>query len=220
MKRLLIIALLAVFSTITASAQTYDYDVDELRDNWEKTITVPASDAPIVEKLFKAWSKVFPTTFAGIFDQYQKAGNTNNQGLYDYKVDYAPKNGFIEIYGSWSVTAEEDGNFKKGDVITKENILHAVYWNLPNGNKLFGVSVKADGECLANCAVFFYEYNVSKNVLTPRTDITNKIFGIIGEDTETFVQLPKVGRDIKYKGYDVKAEKMTDFVIKWNGNGF
>ena len=53
MKRLLIIALLAVFATITASAQTYDYDVDELRDNWEKTISVPASDAPIVEKLFK-----------------------------------------------------------------------------------------------------------------------------------------------------------------------
>lgn len=220
MKRLLVIALLAVFATITASAQTYDYDVDEIRDNWEKTITVPAWDAPIVEKLFKAWSKEFPTTFAGIFDQYQKAGNTNNQGLYDYKVDYAPKNGFIEIYGTWSVTAEEDGNFKKGDVITKENILHAVYWNLPNGNKLFGVSVKADGECLANCAVFFYEYNVAKNVLTPRTDITKKVLEIIGEDQETFVQLPKVGRDIKYKGYDVKAEKMTDFVIKWNGNGF
>ena len=220
MKKFLFIALLAVLAASTASAQTYDDYVDDLRDNWQKTITVPASQATIVEKLFTAWGKEFPNTFVEIFDTYKKTGKTDNQGLYDYKVDLAPKNGFIEIYGSWSITAEEDGNFKKGDVITKENILHAVYWNLPNGNKLFGVSVKVDGECLANCAVFFYEYNVSKNVLTPRADITNKIFGIIDEDTETFVQLPKVGRDIKYKGYDVKAEKMTDFVIKWNGNGF
>jgi hypothetical protein len=220
MKKILLIALLAVFATITASAQTYDYDVDELRDNWEKTISVPASDAPIVEKLFKAWSKEFPTTFAEIFNTYKKTGDTKNQSLYDYKVDYAPKNGFIEVYGSWSMIADEDCNFSKGDTITREDILQAVYWNLQNGNKLFGVSVKVDGEIFANCAVFFYEYNVAKNVLTPRTDITKKVLEIIGEDQETFVQLPKVGRDIKYQGYDYKAEKMTDMLIKWNGNGF
>ncbi|MCR5453927.1 MAG: hypothetical protein K6F33_02950 [Bacteroidales bacterium] len=216
MKRLLIIAFLAVFSTITASAQTYDYDVDELRDNWNKTISVPASDAPIVEKLFMAWSKEFPTTFAEILNTYKKTGKTDNQGLYDYKVDYAPKNGFIEVYGTWSMISDVDGNYSKGDTITRNNILQAVYWNLQNGNKLFGVSIEADGECFANCAVFFYEYNVAKNVLTPRTDITKKVLSIFGEDQETFVQLPKVGRDIKYYDYSSDSDK----VIKWNGNGF
>ena len=223
MKRLLIIAILAVITAFTASAQTYDYDVDEIRDNWEKTITVPASDAPIVEKLFKAWSKEFPTTFWGIFDQYQKTGNTNNQGLYDYKVDYAPKNGFIEVYGSWTMVAEVDGNFMKGDTITREDILHAVYWNLPSGNKLFGVSIEVDGEIFANCAVMFYEYNVAKNVLTPRTDIVKMVYDKMGisyppegDEAEIFVKLPKVGRDIKYYDYESQGDK----VIKWNGNGF
>lgn len=220
MKRLLIIALLAIITAINASAQDYDWDVDNLRDNWNKTITVPASDAPIVDKLLQAWGKEFPFALVEIYDIYKKTGKTDNQGLYDYKVDYAPKNGFIEIYGSWSMTAEEDGNFKKGDTITREQILQAVYWNLPSGNKLFGVSIEVDGEIFANCTVMFYEYNVAKNVLTPRTDITKKVLGIIEEDTETFVKLPKVGRDIKYKGYDTKAEKMTDMLIKWNGNGF
>ena len=220
MKRLLIIALLAIISAINANAQDYDWDVDNLRDNWNKTITVPASDAPIVDKLLQAWGKEFPFALVEIYDIYKKTGKTDNQGLYDYKVDYAPKNGFIEVYGSWTMIAEVDGNFLKGDSITREQILQAVYWNLPSGNKLFGVSIEVDGEIFANCAVFFYEYNVAKNVLTPRTDITKKVLGIIGEDTETFVQLPKVGRDIKYKVYDTKAEKMTDMLIKWNGNGF
>ena len=216
MKKTIITAIMAVITAFTASAQTYDYDVDEIRDSWNKTITVPASDAPIVEKLFKAWSKEFPTVFAEIFNTYQKTGTTKNQGLYDYKVDYAPKNGFLEIYGSWTMIAEVDGNYVKGDTITKENILQAVYWNLPNGNKLFGVSIEVDGECLANCAVFFYEYNATKGTLVPRADIVKKVMTKVGDDTEIFVKLPKVGRDLRYN--DFSSE--TDKVIKWNGNGF
>ena len=223
MKRLLIIALLAIITAINANAQTYDYDVDEIRDNWNKAITVPASDAPIVEKLFKSWSKEFPTTFAEIYDTYQKTGKTDNQGLYDYKVDYAPKNGFIEVYGSWSMTSDGEGQFAKGEVITREQILQAVYWNLPSGNKLFGVSIEVDGEIFANCAVMFYEYNAAKNVLTPRIDVVKRVYDQMGisyppegGDAETFVKLPKVGRDIKYYDYESNGDK----VIKWNGNGF
>lgn len=223
MKRLLIIAFLAIITAINASAQDYDWDVDNLRDNWNKAISVPASDAPIVEKLFQAWSKEFPTTFAEIFNTYKKTGKTDNQGLYDYKVDYAPKNGFIEVYGSWSMIADEDCNFSKGDTITREDILQAVYWNLPSGNKLFGISIEVDGEIFANCAVMFYEYNAAKNVLTPRIDVVKRVYDQMGisyppegGDAETFVKLPKVGRDIKYYDYESNGDK----VIKWNGNGF
>ena len=212
MKRLLIIAILAVFAINVANAQS----PEELRESWKKTITVPTSQDPIVEKLFLAWGKEFPGTFVDIYNTYKKTGTTNNQGLYDYKVDYAPKNGFIEIYGSWTMVSEVDGNFSKGDTITRENILHAVYWNLTNGNKLFGVSIEMDGEIFDDCTVMFYEYNANKGTLTPRADITNKVLGIVGEDTEVFIKLPKEGRDIKYYDYSSNGDK----VIKWNGNGF
>ena len=212
MKKILFIALLAVLAASTASAQ----DPEELRDTWKKTITVPNSQATIVEKLFTAWGKEFPGNFVEIFDTYKKTGKTDNQGLYDYKVDLAPKNGFIEIYGSWSMTAEEDGNFTKGEVITREQILQAVYWNLPNGNKLFGVSIEVDGEIFANCTVMFYEYNVAKGTMTPRADIVKKVMTVIEDDTEIFVKLPKEGRDLKYYDYSSGGDK----AIKWNGNGF
>ena len=54
MKKILAIALMTVFATITASAQMYDDYVDELRDTWQKTITVPNSQAPVVKKLLLA----------------------------------------------------------------------------------------------------------------------------------------------------------------------
>ena len=119
--------------------------------------------------------------------------------------------------------AEVDGNFAKGDTITREHILQAVYWNLPNGNKLFGVSIEIDGEIFANCAVMFYEYNAAKGKLTPRADVVKRIYGKmgisnppVGDETEIFIKLPKVGRDIKYNDYSSGSEK----IIKWNGNGF
>ena len=214
MKRILTIALLAVFVTITASAQMYDDYVDELRDTWQKTISVPNSQDPVVEKLLLAWGKEFPNEFVEIFDTYKKTGDTKNQGLYNYKVDYAPQNGFI---------AEVDGNFLKGDTITREKILQAVYWNLPNGNKLFGVSIEIDGEIFANCMIAFYEYNAAKGTLTPRFDVVKRIYDKMGisyppeaDETEIFVKLPKVGRDLKYNDFSSDRDK----VIKWNGNGF
>ena len=63
MKKILAIALMTVFATITASAQMYDDYVDGLRDTWQKTITVPNSQAPVVEKLLLAWGKEFPNEF-------------------------------------------------------------------------------------------------------------------------------------------------------------
>ena len=79
-----------------------------------------------------------------------------------------------------------------------------------------GISLYADGEVMANCAVFFYEYNASKGTLVPRADIVKNVMTIVGDDTEIFVKLPKTGRDLKYN--DFSSE--TDKVIKWNGNGF
>lgn len=218
MKKLLTIAIIAIFAANTANAQEYDYDIDELREVWQRTITVPASEDPIIEKLFLAWGKEFNSRFADAFLEYKKTGKAK-----DYKIDFAPKNGFLQVDGTYSFVAEENGNYLKGDVVTKINLLQAAYWNLPNGNKLFGVSVEIDGEIFANCTVMFYEYNASKGTLKPRADVVNRIYDKMGisnppegEEEEIFVKLPKAGRDLKYKDYSTDVEK----VIKWNGNGF
>lgn len=218
MKKTLFLVFLALFTASIASAQKHDYDVDELRDAWQKTITVPASQDPIIEKLFSAWGKEFNSHFLDAFYKYKKTGKAK-----DYIIDFAPKNGFLQVDGSYEFVAEADGNYKKGDVITKTNLIQAAYWNLPNGNKLFGVSIEVDGEVFANCMVAFYEYNEAKGVLTPRFDVVKRIYDKMGisyppegDEAEIFVKLPKVGRDLKYNDFSSDSEK----VIRWNGNGF
>ena len=43
-----------------------------------------------------------------------------------------------------------------------------------------------------------------------------QLLDAIGHDSETFVKLPKAGRDLKFVSSENGAEK----TIKWNGNGF
>ena len=210
MKKSILIAIMAVFAFNAATAQIFDYDVDDFRDKWQKNITVPASQDAVIDNLFLAWGKAFPNDYVNDFIAYKKTGKSK------FTIDYAPKNGFVELAHTHSFTSEFDGNFKKGEVVTREHIIQAVYWNRPNGNKLLGISLYADGEVMANCAVFFYEYNASKGTLVPRADIVKNVMTIVGDDTEIFVKLPKTGRDLKYN--DFSSE--TDKVIKWNGNGF
>ena len=213
MKKISIIAIMALLATNTANAQ----DPEELRDSWQKTITVRPSQDPIVEKLFMAWGEEFPGKLVDVFYEYKYSnGKIDKQDKDSVNVDYAPKNGFIEIYSSKSTVVKEDGNFVKGEVITRESILQAVYWSLPSGNKLFGISIKVDGEIFPECAALFYEYNVAKETLTPRADITQNVLTAIDQSTEIFVKLPKQGRDLKYFDYASDADK----VIKWNGSGF
>jgi hypothetical protein len=201
MKRIIIIAILAVLAKFTANAQT----PETLRNTWQKTINVPESQASIIEKLFTAWGKVFPGDYVDTFDEYK--GNptwyTNGQG--PYLVDFAPKNGYL------SLTA----------TVQMDLTLTAVYWNLQNGNKLFGVSVNECYQCeecgeendYAKCefALAFYEYDAKKGTMTPRPEITKKVL-----DITNYVRLPKEGRDLSYYDNKTKTEKS----IKWNGNGF
>ncbi len=53
MKKFLLIAAAALMGFNTAEAQ----NPKDVSKTWEKTITVPASQASIVEKLFTAWGK-------------------------------------------------------------------------------------------------------------------------------------------------------------------
>jgi len=215
MKKFLFIALLAVFAASTASAQGWFGESDE---EYEVTITVPPSQSTIIEKLFTAWGKKFPGRFVEAYHVSKKTGETENVRVVDvndsdsyFKVDCSPKNGFIET-SVIDTTTDVNGYYTNLYTCS----LTAVYWNLPNGNKLFGVCFNYDGPDIHDCDVGFYEYNADKGVMTPNTAVTDKVREIIGSP-KYFVQLPKIGRDIEY--YDPN-DTTTKKTIKWNGNGF
>ena len=209
MKKILFIAFLAVFAAITASAQ----DTRKVKDTWEKTITVPNSQATIIEKLFTAWGKEFPGSFVDAFNQFKKTGKANliivseKEGVekyaMDFNVDFAPKNGYLEMY----------------EKVENGARLTAVYWNLQNGNKLFGIFLNDSFFCddseeitiLYEKALMFYEYDATKGTLTPRPEISQKVLSVTD-----YPHLPKEGRDIEY--WDNKTQ--SNQKLKWNGNGF
>ena len=217
MKKALLVVIMALFTANIAMAQ----EADEFRENWQQTIIVPDSETSTIEKLFEAWGKVFPGKYVDAFNKFKETGNADKiEFLWgfenDFKVELAPKNGFLEIDGTFVLHLPEDNQGQMSGDVTKTHILTAAIWNLQNGNKLFAVSINDDGEVLAECAIAFYEYDAKKGTLTPRTQTTQKVLDIIN-DTETFVRLPKEGRDLHYIDYGDYGKQKT---IKWNGNGF
>ena len=215
MKKALIIAIIVVFATSVAIAQEA-YDVKE---TWQKTITVPASQASTIEKLFTAWGQEFPGAYVNAFNKFKKTGKADKIEIFegvemDFNVDFAPKDGYLEINGV-QVFSFTDGDYT--EEIERAHILQAVYWSLPNGNKLFGVSIKDDGEVFPECALALYEYDAAKGTLTPRPKIVQKVMDVINDDEDTFLMLPKEGRDLHYIDYLDDGKLKT---IKWTGNGF
>lgn len=194
----------ALLVGVAANAQ----NAFDVKDTWQKTILVPTSEAPIIEKLFTAWGAEFPGMYVDAF--------LNKDAKADFKVELAPKNGYIEISTADTMIATENANFSIGDTIIRRNILTAVYWNLKSGNKLFAVSINDDGEIFPECALAFYEYDAAKGTLSPRPKIVKKVMDIIDDDEDTFVILPKQGKDLQF--YDFRTGGMK--TIKWNGNGF
>ena len=214
MKKALLIAILAVFATCFANAQ----QAEEVKGTWQKTITVPDSQASTIEKLFTAWGKEFPGIYVDAFNKFKATGKADKIAIYDdimdFDVEFAPKNGYLEINGSHIFTITQDGITEE---FSRNHILAATYWSLPNGNKLFGVSINDDGEVFAECALVFYEYDVAKGTLTPRPKIVQKVMDFINDDEDTFVILPKEGRDLQYIDNLSGGKPKT---IKWTGNGF
>lgn len=217
MKKVLFIAILVVFAANVANAQ----EAGVVKESWQKTITVPASQASTIEQLFRAWGNAFPGAYVNAFNKFMETGKADKIEVFedfymDFKVDFAPKNGYIEISTADTLIATENANFSIGDTIVRSNILAAVYWNLKNGNKLFAVSINDDGEIFPECALAFYEYDAAKGTLSPCPKMVKKVLDIIDDDEDTFVILPKQGRDLKFYDFRTDGEK----TIKWNGNGF
>lgn len=207
----------ALLVGVAANAQ----NAFDVKDTWQKTILVPTSEAPIIEKLFTAWGAAFPGMYVNAFNKNKETGKAKHVEIYedayaDFTVEFAPKNGYIEISTADTMIATENANFSIGDTIIRRNILTAVYWNLKSGNKLFAVSINDDGEIFPECALAFYEYDVEKGTLSPRPKIVKKVLDIIDDDEDTFVILPKQGKDLQF--YDFRTGGMK--TIKWNGNGF
>lgn len=208
---------LALLMGVAAYAQ----DAELVKETWQKTITVAASEAPMIEKLFTAWGKEFPGKYVDAFNKFKRTGKADKVEIYedltmDFVVLFEPKNGYIEISNADTMIATVDGNFIKGDTIIRQHILTAVYWNLQSGNKLFAISINDDGEILPECALAFYEYDATKGTLNPRPKIVKKVMDIINDDEDTFVVLPKQGKDLKFYDFQIGGMK----TIKWNGNGF
>ena len=198
MKKFLLIVAAALLGFTAANAQNPEY----IGNTWAKTITVPASQASVLEKLFTAWGKQFPGNYVDAFADYKKNPTLYTNGEGPYIIDFAPKNGYLNIMAT----------------VQLELALTAVYWNLPNGNKLFGITINEcrEGEggtedAICNSMLAFYEYNATKGTMTPRTDIAKKVLSITD-----YPNLPKEGRDIEY--WDEKTESHKK--IKWTGNGF
>lgn len=214
MKKALLIAILAVFATSIANAQ----DAYEVKETWQKTITVSDSQASTIEKLFTAWGKEFPGIYVDAFNKFKATGKADKIKIYDddmdFNVEFAPKNGYLEINGTHIFTVTQDGATEE---FIRNHILTATYWSLPNGNKLFGVSINDDGEVFPECALAFYEYDAAKGTLTPCPKIVQKVLDFINDDEDTFVILPKEGRDLHYIDNLDDGKLKT---IKWNGNGF
>lgn len=214
MKKALLIAILAVFATNIANAQ----DAYEVKETWQKTITVSDSQASTIEKLFTAWGKEFPGIYVDAFNKFKATGKADKIEIFDdvmdFNVEFAPKNGYLEINGTHVFTSTQDGATEE---FSRNHILTATYWSFPNGNKLFGVSINDDGEVFPECALAFYEYDAAKGTLSPRPKIVQKVMDFINDDEDTFVILPKEGRDLHYIDYHDNGKLKT---IKWNGNGF
>lgn len=202
---------------VSAMAQ----DAGDVKETWKKIINVPAMKATTVEKLFTAWGQEFPGKYVDAFNKFKKTGKADKIEVYednyvDFKVDFSPKNGFLEISTADTMIATENANFSIGDTVIRRHTLTAVYWNLQNGNKLFAVSINDDGEIFPECALAFYEYEPAKGSLSPHPKIVKRVLDIINDDEDTFVILPKQGKDLKF--YDFRTQGMK--TIKWNGNGF
>lgn len=196
-------------------------EAGEVKETWKKIINVPTMKATTIEKLFTAWGQEFPGKYVEAFNKFKKTGKANRVEVYednymDFKVDFSSKNGFLEISTADTMIATVNANFSIGDTIIRQHILTAVVWNLQNGNKLFAVSINDDGEIFPECALAFYEYDTTKGALFPSPKITKRVLDIINDDEDTFVILPKEGKDLKF--YDFRTQGMK--TIKWNGNGF
>ena len=149
-------------AALLVGVAAYAQNAYDVKETWQKTVNVPTSEAPLIEKLFTAWGAEFPGMYVDAFNKYKETGKAKHIEIYedayaDFKVECAPKNGYIEISTADTMIATENANFSIGDTIIRRNILTAVYWNLKSGNKLFAVSINDDGEIFPECALAFYD---------------------------------------------------------------
>ena len=68
MKKFLLIVAAALLGFTATNAQA----PSDVNKTWEKTITVPASQASVLEKLFTAWGKQFPGDYVDAFADFKK----------------------------------------------------------------------------------------------------------------------------------------------------
>ena len=163
MKKFLFIAFIAIFAACTANAQ----NVLQIEESWQKTITVPESKDPLIDRLFTAWGKEFPGLYVNAFKQYKETGKAKNIEYvgekFNFKVTYTPKTGNLDI------TSDKNNDLH----------LNASVWEIRKDKILLGVSVFEE---MCAGALALYEYNSAKGILSPRPDLVNKVRDFVGEE--------------------------------------
>ena len=71
--------MVALLVGVAANAQ----NAYELKESWQKTVTVPASEAPMIEKLFTAWGTEFPGMYVNAFNKFKETGKAKHIEIYE-----------------------------------------------------------------------------------------------------------------------------------------
>ena len=189
-----------------------DVSIEEsiaIEKSWQKTITVPESQDPLIEKLFTAWCKECPSWYTEAFNKYQETGKAKPFVWNGYQMDYSC-NKYLEINSIDILCSYKD--FRS---VKYAYTLYTSIWTLKNGNPLFSIFV---GEDVFINMLAFYEYNAAKGTLTPRPDIADKVWNLVGDNNKnrTYIYIKSNSYNVEFFDHNTKQRNK----IQWDINEF
>ena len=181
MKRIVVVAVMAVMSCMTAAGQESVYDgstsLVDISNQWEGETLKGAADGTLIGML-DCFNKRWPTWMVThALKTMRKGLKVERYGERLPSVFYDPKNGWVDV---------------SSNAMNKE-FMHVCYWRRTNGHRLLAIYL---GKPVDPCLHFvcFYEYDPQKHILTPETHI---IYGFkTTKDRKFYYNLPEEGKEM------------------------